>query len=109
MTEKDWLAGHPFATVAAALNAVLNDEGGRGELLEGEERRQQASLLRDLLRPLPFRPIRIDPSWRTPEVAALANAGGGDLPVLGDALLEAGCTDAEVLEHCREKVHARGC
>jgi hypothetical protein len=33
-----------------------------------------------------------------------------DLPVLADALEEAGCTDAEVLRHCREPgEHVRGC
>jgi hypothetical protein len=33
-----------------------------------------------------------------------------DLPILADALEDAGCTDAELLEHCRgEGPHARGC
>jgi hypothetical protein len=33
-----------------------------------------------------------------------------DIGVLGDALEEAGCTDAAMLEHCHlESVHARGC
>jgi hypothetical protein len=32
------------------------------------------------------------------------------LPVLADALEEAGCTDAEILGHCRKPaVHVRGC
>jgi hypothetical protein len=31
------------------------------------------------------------------------------MPVLGDALEEAGCTDEGVLSHCRSGVHARGC
>lgn len=32
------------------------------------------------------------------------------LPILGDALEEAGCSDAEVLEHCRTPgLHVRGC
>jgi hypothetical protein len=31
------------------------------------------------------------------------------LPVLGDALEDAGCTYAEVLAHCREREHARRC
>jgi hypothetical protein len=34
----------------------------------------------------------------------------GDLPVLADALEEAGCTDAALLAHCRTAgEHARGC
>jgi hypothetical protein len=33
-----------------------------------------------------------------------------ELPVLGDALADAGCTDKVVLRHCHEdRVHARGC
>jgi hypothetical protein len=34
----------------------------------------------------------------------------GDLPVLGDALEEAGCTDQDILDHCRlPRPHALGC
>ena len=34
----------------------------------------------------------------------------GDLPVLADALEEAGCTDADILSHCRGPgPHVRGC
>lgn len=33
-----------------------------------------------------------------------------DLPILADAIEEAGCTDAEILAHCRaEGPHVRGC
>ena len=72
-------------------------------------------LLRDLFGPLPFRPVAIDPSWLTPPVVALAatiydDRAWGDLPILGDALQEAGCSDAEVLAHCHGPAfHARGC
>jgi hypothetical protein len=32
------------------------------------------------------------------------------LPILGDALEEAGCTDERILQHCRRRGwHARGC
>ena len=32
------------------------------------------------------------------------------MPILGDALEEAGCADADVLAHCRGNgPHARGC
>jgi hypothetical protein len=80
-----------------------------------DARETQAILLRDLVGPLPFRRVAIDASWRTPPVVALATAiyeerAWGDMPILGDALLEAGCEDAEVLEHCRGKEpHTRGC
>jgi hypothetical protein len=80
-----------------------------------QERQAQAAHLRDLFGPLPFRDVKIEASWRTPEVVALAKAiyndgCWGDLPVLGDALTEAGCTDADVLSHCGGLgLHARGC
>jgi hypothetical protein len=33
-----------------------------------------------------------------------------DMPVLADALEEAGCTDADILAHCRQSSeHVRGC
>jgi hypothetical protein len=34
----------------------------------------------------------------------------GDLPILADALEDAGCNDARILSHCRdEQEHVRGC
>jgi hypothetical protein len=72
----------------------------------------------DLLRDIfgnPFRPVAVEQSWLTPTVVQLAGAiyaerGFGDLPVLTDALEEAGCTNADVIVHCRGPgPHARGC
>jgi len=55
---------------------------------------------------LPLRPVTIDPSWLTPNVRGLAHSiaqerAFGGLPVLADALLDAGCDDEEILRHCR--------
>lgn len=74
----------------------------------------QAELLRCVFGN-PFRPVAFDPSWRTEAVVALAR--GMDeandfavLPVLADALEDAGCADAELLGHCRGPgPHACGC
>ena len=39
-----------------------------------------------------------------------ADRAFANLPVLGDALEEAGCTDAELLDHCRNPgEHGSGC
>ncbi len=70
----------------------------------------------------PFRPVLLDPSWQTPTILALATAaydtrilptGELDLSrlaVLADALEDAGCTDAAILEHLRGPgPHVRGC
>jgi hypothetical protein len=81
----------------------------------GAEARAQCALLHDILGPLPFRPVALDPAWWTPAVAALAAAGYADrrfdgLPVLADALEEAGCADAAILGHLRGPgPHVRGC
>jgi hypothetical protein len=81
---------------------------------KNREREQQALLLRDLFGN-PFRPTALAPTWLTPDVRALAAALYEDrafdrLPILADALEEAGCTDATILEHLRGPgPHARGC
>ncbi len=83
----------------------------------GDEQREQ-SLLCDLLRCVfgtPFRPPTLPPAWRTRSVTALAQSIYDDrtfdrLPILADALEEAGCTDADILGHCRGPgPHVRGC
>jgi hypothetical protein len=59
--------------------------------------------------------IILAPAWITPTVIAMAGQIYNDrafdrMPVLGDALEEAGCTVNEVLQHCRNgQEHARGC
>jgi hypothetical protein len=63
----------------------------------------------------PFRPVAIDPTWRTPAVVALAAAVYDErrfeeLPILADALEEAGCGSADLLTHLRAGgEHALGC
>jgi hypothetical protein len=76
---------------------------------------RQAALLRDVFGN-PFRPVSFDPSWRTDTVLSLAGGMYGSrdfsrVPILGDALQDAGCEDADVLGHCLDPkgVHVRGC
>ncbi|HEY1191218.1 MAG TPA: hypothetical protein VGE74_26525 [Gemmata sp.] len=63
----------------------------------------------------PFRPATFDPAWRTPTAVALARGIYADrafdrMPILADALMDAGCNDTEILGHCRTgEPHARGC
>jgi hypothetical protein len=63
----------------------------------------------------PFRPVTVDPAWLTPTVVSLAQAIYDEqafdrLPILADALEDAGCTNADLLVHCRsQQEHARGC
>jgi hypothetical protein len=63
----------------------------------------------------PFHPASFNPSWRTRTTVNLAQAIYDErafdrMPILGDALEEAGCTDAEILNHCRQPgEHVKGC
>src|SRR5262249_16188201 len=74
-------------------------------------------LLRDIVGN-PFRPVTVDPAWLAwhgGTVVKLAHAIYDEraferLPVLADALEEAGCTNADILNHCRQPgEHVRGC
>jgi hypothetical protein len=109
----EWNAAWDAAAEAASVPAKRAEQG------------RQAVLLRDLFGPLPFRPVPIDPAWLSWDgglVVRLAEAayehrtlpaGTLDLArlsVLADALEEAGCTDADILAHCRQPAqHVRGC
>jgi hypothetical protein len=64
----------------------------------------------------PFRPAAFDKAWRTDTVLSLARVmyetrDFAAMPILADALQEAGCENEEVLAHCRDPkgVHVRGC
>jgi hypothetical protein len=77
----------------------------------------RAHLLRDLFGN-PFRRVTVEERWLTwsdGAVTHLARSAYDEgslqaLPILGDALEEAGCTDADILNHCRQPgEHVRGC
>ena len=74
-------------------------------------------LLRDVFGN-PFRPVVLDPScltWNQGMVVASAQTIYEDrtfdrLPSLASVLKEAGCSDAEILNHCGQAgTHVRGC
>jgi hypothetical protein len=91
---------------------------GRVESSRAEKDRVRAALLA-LVREVfgnPFRPVLFEAGWRSDTAVSLSRGmyESGDfsaMPILGDALQDAGCDDPEVLEHCRdpEGVHVRGC
>jgi hypothetical protein len=116
-------------TAAPGLRAEDSDsqwsrDGVRGvalairEALGAEEGPVQAALLHDIFGPLPFRPVVVDRRWLEWDggtVRKLAQAiyegrRFGDLPVLADALLDAGCDDEALLAHCHSgQAHVPGC
>ena len=78
------------------------------------ESAEQCKLLRCIFGN-PFHPVEFDPNWLTSTVRELAATAYesrefGTLPVLADALQDAGCDDETVLGHLRGPgPHARGC
>jgi hypothetical protein len=101
-------------TEAAAWAAIAADAAAWGTAVRTEYA-AQAGLLRDIIGPLPFRNITLDPAWLPPTVAKLVKSiyeerAFDRLPALADALDEAGCTDADILGHLRGPgPHVKGC
>jgi hypothetical protein len=84
----------------------------------GSEHIAQCGLLRDIIGPFPFRPAAIDPvwlRWNFGTIPAIARhiyeeRAFHDMPILADALEDAGCVEAAILGHCRgPRPHVRGC
>src|SRR5262249_30332207 len=63
----------------------------------------------------PFRPVTFSPSWRTDTALTLARTmfearEFSAMPILADALQDAGCDNEDILNHCRVPgPHACGC
>ena len=87
----------------------------RQDKLGVKEDAAQAALLRDIFRVRYPRPVTFDLAWKTSDVIRLAQAiyderAFDGMPILADALEDAGCDNAEILRHCREPAeHVRGC
>jgi len=88
--------------------AMVKTDAKNEQLLQGH-------YLRDIFGN-PFRPIAFDPSWRSDTAVSLAkhiyeSRDFSAMPILADALQDAGCDSADILGHCRDanQVHVRGC
>lgn len=100
---------------ALALEAGSSDTGF--EAVARDANRLQCRLFHEVMGN-PFRPVTVDPSWLAwkdrPAVKFVegiyADRAFDRLPILADALEEAGCSDEAVLGHCRQPGnHVRGC
>jgi hypothetical protein len=75
----------------------------------------EATLFRLMACLHPPRPVAVDPGWGAADVLGLARGIVADhaydrLPLLADALMDAGCDDEQVIGHCRsDGPHVRGC
>jgi hypothetical protein len=114
-----------YGAVEEAWESIDNPQAGGGksrdekyeDALEAGRRQEKAGevlVLRDIFGN-PFRPVTVDPAWLTSTVVQLARGIYDErafdrLPILADALQDAGCDNPDVLGHCRGPgPHARGC
>ena len=112
------------ATLATLESVTARDVGGVAAIPPGSWevsynawRRVQCDLFRDLFGN-PFRPVSADPTWLSWNDGALRKLAPtvydgrafDRLPILADALEDAGCGDTALLTHCRSGgEHVRGC
>jgi hypothetical protein len=75
----------------------------------------QADLVREIVGN-PFHPVTFSPEWQTDTALSLArqmydNRDFSAMPILADALQDAGCDNEDILAHCRDPkaTHVRGC
>jgi hypothetical protein len=129
----DWTGGSRCAKAMSCARFVVLEgrRSGRAADRRGgakarAEMAYQCGLLRDIFGPWPFRPLPpLDAAWLTwnddlvrrlaedayeQRVMPAGTLGPDRLAVLADALLDAGCSDAELLAHLRSLgPHVRGC
>jgi hypothetical protein len=106
-----------MAAAAAAHAATAAALSGRARPDYLACRKADCTTLRDIVDPR-FRPVAIDPvwlQWNWGTVPAIARKvyeerAFDDLPILADALTDAGCDIQEMIDHCRSSgPHVRGC
>jgi hypothetical protein len=104
-----WASGHHVTT--GSLPPLY-------EQAQRTEKATQTRILHDVVGPLPFRPLAADPAWRAWNDGAIPKMAHSiyeerafdRLPILADALEDAGCDNADILAHCRSGgEHVRGC
>ena len=99
----------------AADASMPADWVSRGKPAGREERKHQSFVCRDIFGPLPFRSVTVEQTWLTSTVTSLATAiyqerAFDRLPILADALEDAGCPQHDILSHLRSSgEHVLGC
>jgi hypothetical protein len=97
---------------AAAAHPIHNVRG------DNSGTRRMSARLCDFIRDIfgnPFRPVEFKSAWRTSTAALLARGmyesrDFSAMPILADALQDAGCTDDVIREHCQQPdQHVHGC
>jgi hypothetical protein len=102
-----------LALAGKRLWAVMTEPAWEAAAVWAREVFHSCGLLREIFGN-PFQPPRVAP-WQTATVMSIAEGiyheeAFDRLPILGDALEDAGCTHPDVLDHCRQKGdHVKGC
>ena len=113
-----WMGGAAAAAHYSAWAAAGVLDERRPKKADVAEKARQDGIHADMFRDIfgnPFHPVTFAPSWRTDTVRALAaqmyeSRDFSAMPILADALQDAGCDSAEILSHCRGAgPHVRGC
>ena len=111
-----WIAAGKVCGKAARAASASSEAGIVFRWLGGEaaEVEAQARLLRCTFGN-PFRPAAFSSTWRTGSAVSIArqlyeSRDFLTLPILADALQDAGCDNDDILDHCRAPgPHDRGC
>lgn len=112
------IKSNPKVSTVQAMKNLADDAMEAMTVTVANARHRNGAAQCELIRCLfgnPYHPSSVDPAWLTGTVVTLARGIYADrafdrLPVLADALQDAGCHDSVILEHCRrEGSHARGC
>jgi hypothetical protein len=105
----------PFAYESSGLAAITLEHASRSYDALRNESAHQCILLHEIFGN-PFRPVTFHVAWRTTDVMILARGIYHEkdfdrIPILADALQEAGCNNDDLLNHLRDTsaTHVRGC
>ena len=103
-----------FKHLQTTVDTPVEPLSGRARGACPSEEREQCRLIRDIFGN-PFRRVSFSSEWRTDTAVALARQmyearEFSAMPILADALQDAGCDNADILDHCRGPgPHVRGC
>ena len=118
----DWSASRYTASALYELSCRAYDdafdcivEASKAQGMAPQIHHHLCVILRDIFGN-PFRPLAFDPAWRTTDALLLARGiyeekAFDRMPILADALQDAGCDSADILDHLRDPnaTHVRGC
>jgi hypothetical protein len=120
---RHWKNNHVFAAVLATTfpsnRRPTVTAGGTWQVTVTYLGQALAPYVRDVLEGTfcsRCRPVTFNPAWRTDTSLSLArqmyeSRDFGAMPILADAIQDAGCEDEQILHHCRDanQPHVRGC